>query len=131
VSELPLTVVWTALSRDRKFGALRALRCQISIRNKGPPGNQGPPGPQGQLPGQGGIDPADFRIFSAAITAGMLNLAAVNYRKDIPEFSGDLDDNTTIEEWLKKAIRVGTEAGWTDDQKLKFFQSKLIRAAAS
>jgi hypothetical protein len=61
----------------------------------------------------------------------MLNLAAVNYRKDIPEFSGDLDDNTTFEEWLKKANRVGTEAGWTDDQKLKFFQSKLIRAAAS
>jgi hypothetical protein len=61
----------------------------------------------------------------------MLNLAAVNYRKDIPEFSGDLDDNTTFEEWLKKATRVGTEAGWTDDQKLKFFQSKLIRAAAS
>ena len=61
----------------------------------------------------------------------MLNLAAVNYRKDIPEFSGDLDDNTTFEEWLKKANRVGTEAGWTDDQKLKFFQLKLIRAAAS
>jgi hypothetical protein len=32
---------------------------------------------------------------------------------------------------LKKANRVGTEAGWTDDQKLKFFQLKLIRAAAS
>ncbi len=32
---------------------------------------------------------------------------------------------------MKKANRVGTEAGWTDDQKLKFFQLKLIRAAAS
>jgi hypothetical protein len=61
----------------------------------------------------------------------MLNLAAVNYRKDIPEFSGDLDDNTTFEGWLKKANRIGDEAGWTDDQKLKFFQSKLRRAAAS
>lgn len=78
-----------------------------------------------------GIDPADFRTFSAAITAGMINLAAVNYRKDIPEFSGDLDDNTTFEEWLKKANRVAREAMWTDDQKLQFFQTKLIRAAAS
>jgi hypothetical protein len=45
------------------------------------------------------------------MTAGMLNLAAVNYRKDIPEFSGDLDDNTTFEDLLMKANRVGTEAG--------------------
>jgi hypothetical protein len=44
----------------------------------------------------------------------MLNLAAVNYRKDIPEFSGDLDDNTTFEEWLKKANRVGTRKGTRD-----------------
>ncbi|EFX66022.1 hypothetical protein DAPPUDRAFT_263809, partial [Daphnia pulex] len=65
------------------------------------------------------------------MTTGMLNLAAVNYRKDIPEFSGDLDDNTTFESWLKKANRVGVEAGWTEDQKLKFFQSKLRRAAAA
>jgi hypothetical protein len=65
------------------------------------------------------------------MTTGMLNLAAVNYRKDIPEFSGDLDDNTTFESWLKKANRVGVEAGWTEEQKLKFFQSKLRRAAAA
>ncbi|EFX75150.1 hypothetical protein DAPPUDRAFT_250957 [Daphnia pulex] len=86
--------------------------------------------PIGQI-GAGGIDPGDFRTFSAALTTGMLNLAAVNYRKDFPEFSGDLDDNTTFESWLKKANRVGVEAGWTEDQKLKFFQSKLRRAAAA
>lgn len=58
-------------------------------------------------------------------------LAALNYRKDIPEFSGDLDDNTTLQDWLMKANKVGTDAGWTDEQMLKFFQSKQRRAAAS
>ncbi|EFX69180.1 hypothetical protein DAPPUDRAFT_113830 [Daphnia pulex] len=98
---------------------------------QGPPGNQGPPGPQGPIGqiGAGGIDPGDFRTFSAAMTTGMLNLAAVNYRKYIPEFSGDLDDNTTFESWLKKANRVGVEAGWTEDQKSNRVNIKANLAA--
>jgi hypothetical protein len=61
----------------------------------------------------------------------MTNMTATNYRKDIPQYSGDLDDNLTFEEWIKKANTVAREAGWTDAQKLQYYQTKLIGAAFS
>ncbi len=98
---------------------------------QGTQGPQGPQGPQGQGAGNAGIDPDDFRAFSAAVATGMTNMTATNYRKDIPQYSGDLDDNLTFEEWIKKANTVAREAGWTDEQKLQYYQTKLLRASFS
>jgi hypothetical protein len=52
------------------------------------------------------------------VATGMTNMTATNYRKDIPQYSADLDDNITFEEWIKKANMVAREAGLTDAQKL-------------
>jgi hypothetical protein len=61
-----------------------------------PQGPQGHKGPQGQGAGNAGIDPDDFRAFSAAVATGTTNMTATNYRKDIPQYSDDLDDSINI-----------------------------------
>ena len=89
-------------------------RQQGPIGAQGPqglPGPQGPQGPQGQGAGNAGIDPDDFRAFSATVATGMTNMTATNYRKDIPQYSGDLDDNLTFEEWIKKSKYGGERSG--------------------
>ena len=66
-----------------------------------------------------------------ALTQGLTNLSAITIKKEIPEFSGNLEDGLTIEEWLKKADRVATTAGWTDVQKNRFYQERLTQSAAT
>jgi hypothetical protein len=45
------------------------------------------------------------------MATGMTNMTATNCRKDIEQYSGDLDDNITFEELIKKANTVVREAG--------------------
>lgn len=77
----------------------------------------------------------DWRNFADANTQaliqGMNNLNAITFKREIPEFTGDLDDGVTIDEWLKTANRVAVVAGWTDDQKLRYFQDRLRKSAAN
>ena len=77
----------------------------------------------------------DWRNFAdanaQAIAEGMNNLNAVTIKREIPEFTGELDDGVTIDEWLKIANRVAQTAGWTNDQKLRYFQDRFTKSAAN
>ena len=77
----------------------------------------------------------DWRDFAdantQAIVESMAVLNAVTFKREIPEYLGELEGGMTIEEWIKKAYRVGNSAGWTNDQKFKFFQERLAKSAAN
>ena len=77
-------------------------------------------------------DWADFAAANTqALIEGMNNLNAVALKKEIPEFTGELDEGITIDDWFKVADRVATTAGWTDLQKLRYFQDRLTHSAAN
>ncbi len=65
-----------------------------------------------------------------ALVTGMRNLNAQRKLENIPFFSGDSNCTLVIEEWFKITERVARLAGWTDAQKIKYFQEKLTKSAA-
>ena len=66
-----------------------------------------------------------------ALVIGMSTLAAQRKLENIPIFSGESNCPLVIEEWFKIAERTARLAGWTDQQKLLFFQEKLTKSAAN
>jgi hypothetical protein len=60
---------------------------------------------------------------------GVIN--AQTAKKEIPFFTGEIEGKLAIEEWFKIAERITTNAGWTNEHKLRFFQEKLIKSAAN
>ncbi len=65
-----------------------------------------------------------------ALVTGMQNLAAQRKLDGIPLFSGDSNCTLVIDEWFKIAGRVARLVGWTDAQKIIYFQEKLTKSAA-
>jgi hypothetical protein len=57
-----------------------------------------------------------------ALVIGMSTLAAQRKLENIPIFSGESNCPLVIEEWFKIAERTARLAGWTDQQKILFFQ---------
>jgi hypothetical protein len=68
---------------------------------------------------------------TTALVTGMRNLAAQRKLEGLPTFSGDSNCPLVIDEWFKIAERVARLAGWTDEQKLSYFQEKLTKSAAN
>ena len=68
---------------------------------------------------------------TVAIAEGLSNLNAVAFKKEIPEFTGELDGGVSINEWFKLADKVAVTANWTDNQKLRFYQDRLTKLAAN
>ena len=68
---------------------------------------------------------------TTALIEGMTNLNAVAFKQEIPEFTGELNDGVTIDEWLKMAKKVALAAGWNNAQQLKYFQDRLTKSAAN
>ncbi len=68
---------------------------------------------------------------TVAISEGLSNLNAVAFKKEIPEFTGELDEGITIDEWFKQADKVAVTANWNDNQKLRFYQDRLTKSAAN
>jgi hypothetical protein len=66
-----------------------------------------------------------------ALVLGMRNLAAQRKIENIPIFSGESNCPLVIEEWFKIAERTARLAGWNEQQKILFFQEKLIKSAAN
>ncbi|EFX61996.1 hypothetical protein DAPPUDRAFT_120662, partial [Daphnia pulex] len=66
-----------------------------------------------------------------ALVLGMRNLAAQRKIENIPVFSGESNCPLVIEEWFKIAERTARLAGWNEQQKILFFQKKLIKSAAN
>ena len=60
---------------------------------------------------------------------GVIN--AQTAKKEIPFFTGEIEGKLAIEEWFKIAERIATNAGWTNEQRLRFFQEKLTKSAAN
>ena len=60
---------------------------------------------------------------------GIIN--AQSAKKEIPTFNGEIEGKLAIEEWFKIAERIATNAEWTEEQKLRFFQEKLTKSAAN
>ena len=103
--------------------------------NQGPnPGPAPNPGPNPLLgPGAPTFDQwkdyADAN--TTALIEGMTNLNAVAFKQEIPEFTGELNDGVTIDEWLKSANKVALAAGWNDAQKLRYFQDRMTKSAGN
>jgi hypothetical protein len=77
-------------------------------------------------------DWADFSDNQAtAIANGFQNISALGYKKEIPTFSGDLDESLPIDEWFKVADQVAVTAGWNNQQKLKYYKDRLTKSAAN
>ena len=66
-----------------------------------------------------------------ALVMGMRTLAAQRKLDNIPTFSGESNCPLVIEEWFKIAERTARLAGWNEQQKILFFQEKLIKSAAN
>ena len=62
---------------------------------------------------------------------GLVFINAQNVKKEIPAFTGEIEGKMAIEEWFKLAERMATHAGWTDEQKLRFFQERMSKSAAN
>ena len=58
---------------------------------------------------------------------GLLN--AQTAKKEIPNFTGEIENELAIEEWFKIAERIATNAGWNNAQKLRFFQERMVKSA--
>lgn len=85
------------------------------------------------LPQQNRMNAQDWADFAAnqalAITTGFNSISAINFKREIPEFSGDLDESLPIDEWFKIADKVATTAQWTDAQKEIYFKDRLTKSA--
>jgi hypothetical protein len=62
---------------------------------------------------------------------GLRVINAQTAKKEIPFFTGEIEGKLAIEEWIKIAERIATNAGWANEQRLRFFQEKLIKSAAN
>jgi hypothetical protein len=51
---------------------------------------------------------------------GVIN--AQTAKKEIPFFTGKIEGKLAIEEWFKIAERIATNAGWTNEQRLRFLK---------
>ncbi len=60
---------------------------------------------------------------------GLATINAQTAKKEIPFFTGEIECKLAIEEWFKIAERIATNAGWMNEQRLRFFQEKLIKSA--
>ena len=60
---------------------------------------------------------------------GLLN--AQTAKTEIPNFTGEIENELAIEEWFKIAERIATNAGWNNTQKLRFFQERMVKSAAN
>ena len=77
-------------------------------------------------------DWADFsRTQAAAIRNGFSSISALNFKKEIPEFTGDLDESLPVDEWFKIADKVATAAQWTDAQRLVYYKDRMTKSAAN
>ena len=54
---------------------------------------------------------------------GVIN--AQTAKKEIPFFTREIEGKLAIEEWFKIAERIATNAGWTNEQRLRFFSRKV------
>ena len=59
----------------------------------------------------------------------MHNFAAQRKLESMPIFSGDSNCTLVIDEWFEIAERVARLAGWTDEQKIIYFQEKITKLA--
>jgi hypothetical protein len=65
------------------------------------------------------------------LETGLVFINAQSVKKEIPTFTGEIEGKMAIEEWFKLAERMATHAGWTDEQKLHFFQERMSKSAAN
>jgi hypothetical protein len=77
----------------------------------------------------------DWRNFArtqtTALTTGFKNMNALQLKREIPEFSGDMDESLPIDEWFKIADKVAATGDWTDNQKLKYYKDRLTKSATN
>jgi hypothetical protein len=66
---------------------------------------------------------------AAILEAGLGLLNAQTAKKEIPNFTGEIEGKLAIKEWFKIAERIATNAGWNDAQKLRFFQERMVKSA--
>lgn len=66
---------------------------------------------------------------AAILETGLGLLNAQTAKKEIPNFTGEIEGKLAIEEWFKIAERIATNAGWTEAQKLRFFQERMVKSA--
>ena len=66
---------------------------------------------------------------AAILESGLGLLNAQTAKKEIPNFTGEIEGKLAIEEWFKIAERIARNAGWNDAQKLRFFQERLVKSA--
>ena len=52
-------------------------------------------------------------------------------KTEIPNFTGEIENELAIEDWFKIAERIATNAGWNNAQKLRFFQERMVKSAES
>ena len=71
------------------------------------------------------------RAITNGLTEGFNSISAHNFKREIPEFTGDLDESMPIDEWFKLADKIGTTAGWTDPQRLIYYKARLTKSAAN
>ena len=75
------------------------------------------------------------QLQARAITNGLAerfnSISAHNFKREIPEFPGDLDESMPIEEWFKTADKIGTRTGWTDPQRLIYYKARLTKSASN
>jgi hypothetical protein len=64
-----------------------------------------------------------------AITQGLGGIAAQTAKLSIPIFYGKLGGQS-VEDWLERAKRVATDAGWTPEMQLEYFPTRLESPAA-
>ena len=72
----------------------------------------------------------DHERSANAIIAGFRSINMDAAKQEIPLFSGEIGGES-IHDWLEKAERVAVNNGWTDAEKLRLFQQRLIKPASS
>ncbi len=66
---------------------------------------------------------------AAILESGRGLLNAQTTKKKIPNFTGEIEGKLAIKEWFKIAERIARNAGWNDEQKLRFFQEQMVKFA--
>jgi len=64
-----------------------------------------------------------------AIVQKLGDIFSLQHVQSIPMFSGKLNEKS-VTDWFKSAEKVAITAGWSDDQKLRFFSSRLSKPAS-
>ena len=100
---------------------IELLQAQLAALNQNQPNAPIQPNNQANMATQDQI--------STAVKTAFQTIISEEDKKRIPVFTGNTKD-THFAEWLKKAERVATKNGWSDDDKLKHFCDRLDGGAA-